>query len=156
MEIQERKQRRELRKTGEAEKRQRRKHRENCLLQQKPGIAASNSDWVQCSDTDGNSYFYNSETGETTWEMPNEFHSLLRDRYRNQTMSAEEQLRAAFDEFDTDYSGCIDKHELGNLSEALGYPLDNRTLQVAMSTLDRSGDGSVSFEEFSWWWNQNS
>jgi Ca2+-binding EF-hand superfamily protein len=115
---------------------------------------ANNSAWTQHSDEAGHVYYFNATTGESTWSMPSDFQSRLRERMANNPSggSVLQQLRSAFDEFDADSSGFIDKQELGGLSAALGYPLDARTLQVAMNTLDRSGDGSISFEEFSEWW----
>jgi hypothetical protein len=149
LEIDNRKKRRALRKREEDDKERRKKYRESRLQQKEQSTPLH--DWVQCSDAHNNLYFYHAGSGETSWELPTDFHALLRNRYGDYDLT--QQLQEAFHEFDTDGSGSIDKHELGALSAALGYPLDNRTLQQALSVLDQSGDGTISFEEFSWWWN---
>lgn len=64
-------------------------------------------------------------------------------------------IRKAFDEYDKDGSGFIDKGELSVLARELGEELEPDELEEGMKTLDTSGDGKVSFEEFIEWWQQD-
>jgi len=59
-----------------------------------------------------------------------------------------EELKAAFEVFDTDHSGFIDMEELGRLMAGLGQDLSRNELDKMMNELDEDHDGQVSFEEF--------
>jgi len=63
---------------------------------------------------------------------------------------------AAFSEYDTDNSGSIDKLELALVCGSLGVSLTGAELEAAFKTLDASGDGKISFDEFFNWWNDES
>ncbi len=60
---------------------------------------------------------------------------------------------SAFNDFDVDKSGYIDKSELSLLATDLGAALDDRELESAYKQIDTSGDGKIQFEEFFRWWN---
>jgi glycerol-3-phosphate dehydrogenase len=62
-------------------------------------------------------------------------------------------LHATFKAIDADGSGFIDATELQQASHALGFKLRGAELRVAFAAMDPNGDGKVSFEEFSAWWN---
>ena len=64
----------------------------------------------------------------------------------------EGEVRQAFNEFDADGSGEIDKHELQALSKRLGAPLSDEELDTALKDLDLNGDGVIDFEEFCRWY----
>lgn len=66
------------------------------------------------------------------------------------------ECQAAFQEYDTDKSGFIDKLELALVCGALGESLTGNELEVAFKQLDASGDGKISFDEFFAWWSNDS
>jgi len=61
----------------------------------------------------------------------------------------EEELRQAFELFDKDGSGYIDKDELAGLMAALGVELGESELANMYTEMDPSGDGQIDFKEFS-------
>jgi hypothetical protein len=64
-------------------------------------------------------------------------------------------VKAAFDHFDSDGSGFIDKAEFAALSSDLGEVLDDAELAGAIKAIDISGDGKISFNEFIRWWTSD-
>lgn len=61
-------------------------------------------------------------------------------------------VKEAFEAFDKDHSGFIDKSELASLANELGETLDDDELAAALKAIDISGDGKISFSEFYQWW----
>jgi hypothetical protein len=61
-------------------------------------------------------------------------------------------VRKAFDKFDKDLSGAIDKEELGELSKELGFELSEEQLTSALGDLDLNGNGVIDFDEFTRWY----
>ena len=61
-------------------------------------------------------------------------------------------LEIAFNKFDKDGSGSIDKEELANLSKELGSELTEEQLQNALKDLDLNGDGVIDINEFARWY----
>lgn len=74
-------------------------------------------------------------------------------REKDQNKSVE-KVRKAFEHFDKDKSGFIDRNELQLLADELGETLDDAELEAAMKEIDVSGDGKISFEEFYRWWTR--
>jgi len=68
------------------------------------------------------------------------------------TTLADGDVKKAFDEFDADKSGAIDKNELSTLCEKLGCPLSEENLQKELETLDLNGDGVIQIDEFKRWY----
>ena len=64
----------------------------------------------------------------------------------------ENEVKVAFDKYDADGSGAIDKEELGELSKELGHELTPDELDIALKDLDLNGDGVIDMKEFSRWW----
>ena len=60
----------------------------------------------------------------------------------------DDELREAFELFDTDKSGSIDKTEMFNLSRVLGNPLTMDEVNRMFAKYDLDGDGTISFSEF--------
>ena len=59
-----------------------------------------------------------------------------------------EELRQAFDLFDTDGSGTIDPKELRAAMQSLGFETKNQTIYQMIQDIDKDGDGDVNFDEF--------
>merc|ERR1719181_550420 len=60
----------------------------------------------------------------------------------------EAELREAFEFFDKDKSGFIDKAELRNVLQSLGTTLTDEELATLYVQMDPSGDGNIDFDEF--------
>merc|ERR1711959_39764 len=59
-----------------------------------------------------------------------------------------EEIKEAFDLFDTDQSGEIDLKELKAAMQSLGYESKNDTIFTMLNELDKDGNASLDFEEF--------
>ena len=71
-------------------------------------------------------------------------------KYERQGLTEEEvnEIKEAFDLFDTDKSGEIDSEELKQALKNLGIDAKNQTLQNMLNDLDANNSGSIDFEEF--------
>ncbi len=63
-----------------------------------------------------------------------------------------EEVFETFKAFDRDGSGSIDRGELARLLEALGQPIDEEELDIALDVIDANHSGRVSWSEFKAWW----
>mmetsp|Transcript_18240 Transcript_18240/g.49013 ORF Transcript_18240/g.49013 Transcript_18240/m.49013 type:complete len:172 (-) Transcript_18240:424-939(-) len=59
-----------------------------------------------------------------------------------------EEIKEAFDLFDTDQSGEIDLKELKAAMQSLGYESRNDTIFTMLAELDKDGNAALRFEEF--------
>merc|ERR1712216_436593 len=59
-----------------------------------------------------------------------------------------EEIREAFNLFDTDGSGTIDPKELKVAMQSLGFESKNPTIYQMIADLDKHGAGHIDFEEF--------
>jgi Ca2+-binding EF-hand superfamily protein len=59
-----------------------------------------------------------------------------------------EELRDAFDLFDTNGDGTIDPKELKAAMQSLGFEAKNQSVNQMISDIDKDGTGDVNFEEF--------
>jgi Ca2+-binding EF-hand superfamily protein len=105
----------------------------------------------------GKDYWFNSVTEESTYENP------FKDKAEPSTekSDAHDKVRALFDLVDEDKSGLLDKDEVGKLAAKLGIRLrgifgGKRKLNAAFAEMDPSGDGFVSYDEFSAWYQRKS
>ncbi len=57
-----------------------------------------------------------------------------------------EEIKEAFDLFDTDGSGAIDPKELKAAMQSLGFEAKNQTIFQMISDLDRNSSGAIDFE----------
>ena len=64
------------------------------------------------------------------------------------TEEQKQEIREAFDLFDTDKSGSIDYHELKVAIRALGFDIKKEEVRRIMSEVDREGTGTIEFPEF--------
>jgi len=65
-------------------------------------------------------------------------------------MSKEEidEIREAFNLFDTDGSGTIDPKELKDAMRSLGFEAKGQTIYQMISGIDKDGSGTIDFNEF--------
>ena len=64
------------------------------------------------------------------------------------TEEQKQEIKEAFDLFDTDGSGTIDPKELRAAMQSLGFEAKNQTIFQMISDLDKNKSGSIDFEEF--------
>lgn len=64
------------------------------------------------------------------------------------TEEQKQEIREAFDLFDTDGSGTIDAKELKVAMRALGFEPKKEEIRKMISEIDRDGSGTVDFSEF--------
>merc|ERR1711934_1325283 len=64
------------------------------------------------------------------------------------TEEQKQEIREAFDLFDTDGSGCIDAKELKVAMRALGFEPKKDEIRKMISDIDKGGDGTIDFDEF--------
>ena len=71
-------------------------------------------------------------------------------RYHIPGLSDEEieEIREAFNLFDTDGSGTIDPKELRSAMESLGFEAKNQTIYQMIGDVDKDGNGAIDFDEF--------
>jgi Ca2+-binding EF-hand superfamily protein len=77
-----------------------------------------------------------------------EFISMMRLRMDERNQDPEEDLREAFNMFDADGSGFIDRNEVRMLMKKLAQTLTDDEIDAIMEIVDVDGDGEISFEEF--------
>lgn len=61
---------------------------------------------------------------------------------------SDDELRVAFGQFDQDKSGYIQAKELESLLNKIGRHVSKAEVDAIIHSLDDSGDGKVSFDEF--------
>ncbi|KAL7549138.1 hypothetical protein ACHAWF_012407 [Thalassiosira exigua] len=64
------------------------------------------------------------------------------------TEDQKQEIREAFDLFDTDGSGTIDAKELKVAMRALGFEPSKEEIRKLISQIDKDGSGTVDFNEF--------
>lgn len=77
-----------------------------------------------------------------------EFIGLMRLRMDERQRDPDEDLRDAFNMFDSDRSGYIDRNEVRSLMKKLAQTLSDEEVDLIMEECDTDGDGEISFEEF--------
>merc|ERR1712118_480903 len=63
------------------------------------------------------------------------------------TEEQKQEIKEAFDLFDTDGSGCIDAKELKVAMRALGFEPKKEEVRKMISDIDKDGDGTIDFDE---------
>ncbi|CAF2860314.1 unnamed protein product [Rotaria sp. Silwood2] len=61
---------------------------------------------------------------------------------------SQDELRAAFRQFDQDGSGYIQAEELEHIMQKMGRPYNKAEINAMVKSLDQSGDGKIGFDEF--------
>ena len=64
------------------------------------------------------------------------------------TEEQKQEIREAFDLFDTDGSGTIDAKELKVAMRALGFEPKKEEVKKMIADIDKDGDGTIDFNEF--------
>jgi Ca2+-binding EF-hand superfamily protein len=64
------------------------------------------------------------------------------------------ELRAIFDHYDRDRSGCIEASEWTNFLRVLDPSLSEQEARSGLMAVDRSGNGRIEFDEFVKWWSE--
>jgi Ca2+-binding EF-hand superfamily protein len=64
------------------------------------------------------------------------------------TEEQKQEIREAFDLFDTDGSGTIDAKELKVAMRALGFEPKKEEIKKMISDIDKDGNGTIDFNEF--------
>jgi Ca2+-binding EF-hand superfamily protein len=64
------------------------------------------------------------------------------------TQEQENEIREAFDLFDTDNSGTIDANELKVAMKALGFEANDQEVKQMIASIDTDGSGTIDYEEF--------
>jgi hypothetical protein len=76
----------------------------------------------------------------------------LRDMRKN--IYSEDTLRTKFREADTETKGALTLDQFKTLVSSLGMDLNGRQAVAAFEYMDKSQDGTLSFEEFKSWWTE--
>jgi Ca2+-binding EF-hand superfamily protein len=64
----------------------------------------------------------------------------------------EGELREAFQQFDRDGNGTIDRAEFAELLDALDAQMNDEEADVGFREIDSNHNGKIEFEEFLAWW----
>ncbi|XP_066395296.1 probable calcium-binding protein CML13 [Miscanthus floridulus] len=79
--------------------------------------------------------------GQTRRERP-------RARPHGLTQQKRQEIKEAFDLFDTDNSGTIDAKELNVAMRALGFEMTEEQIRQMIADVDKDGSGAIDYEEF--------
>uniref|UniRef100_A0A2P2IX10 Caltractin n=1 Tax=Rhizophora mucronata TaxID=61149 RepID=A0A2P2IX10_RHIMU len=71
-----------------------------------------------------------------------------RGRHHGLTPQKRQEIREAFDLFDTDGSGNIDARELNVAMRALGFEMTEEQINQMIADVDKDGSGAIDFDEF--------
>ncbi|GAB2218572.1 hypothetical protein Droror1_Dr00001799 [Drosera rotundifolia] len=73
-----------------------------------------------------------------------------RPRGRNVGLSSQkrQEIKEAFELFDTDGSGTIDAKELNVAMRALGFEMNEQQIKQMIADVDKDGSGAIDFDEF--------
>ncbi|KAF3438952.1 hypothetical protein FNV43_RR17227 [Rhamnella rubrinervis] len=71
-----------------------------------------------------------------------------RGRHHGLTQQKKQEIKEAFELFDTDGSGTIDAKELNVAMRALGFEMTEEQINQMIADVDKDGSGAIDFEEF--------
>eukprot|EP01147_Barroeca_monosierra_P008815 gene8815-1180_t len=74
--------------------------------------------------------------------------SAVAKKRRELTEDERQEIKEAFDLFDTDKDGCLDYHELKVAMRALGFDVKKAEVQKIMREYDRDNAGLISEQDF--------
>mmetsp|Transcript_10139 Transcript_10139/g.23785 ORF Transcript_10139/g.23785 Transcript_10139/m.23785 type:complete len:689 (-) Transcript_10139:107-2173(-) len=101
----------------------------------------------------GKAYYYNSTTGATKWQMPDEVKFFISDDLSNILMERFTpadivEFEEKFAQMDLDCSGAIDREELRVILTAMGERITDARLDSLIREVDTDGSGEIDFDEF--------
>ncbi|KAJ6412989.1 CALCIUM BINDING PROTEIN [Salix viminalis] len=71
-----------------------------------------------------------------------------RARHHWLTQQKKQEIKEAFELFDTDGSGTIDAKELNVAMRALGFEMNEEQINQMIADVDKDGSGAIDFDEF--------
>ncbi|KAG6397354.1 hypothetical protein SASPL_143521 [Salvia splendens] len=71
-----------------------------------------------------------------------------RGRHQGLTQQKKQEIKEAFELFDTDGSGTIDAKELNVAMRALGFEMSEEEITRMIAEVDKDGSGAIDFDEF--------
>ncbi|OAY35427.1 caltractin [Manihot esculenta] len=71
-----------------------------------------------------------------------------RGRPHGLSQQKRQEIREAFELFDTDGSGTIDAKELNVAMRALGYEMTEEQINLMIADVDKDGSGAIDYDEF--------
>ncbi|XP_055804654.1 caltractin-like [Solanum dulcamara] len=71
-----------------------------------------------------------------------------RNRHPGLTQQKRQEIKEAFELFDTDGSGTIDASELNVAMRALGFEMTEEHVELMIADVDKDGSGAIDFDEF--------
>merc|ERR1711976_1144421 len=75
--------------------------------------------------------------------------NMLNKKVRNElTEEQRQEIKEAFDLFDTDSSGVVDAKELKVAMRALGFEPKKDDVRKILQEIDKNGDGVIKYDEF--------
>ena len=90
----------------------------------------------------------NSSSGIANQSAPNTLNAPAKARRQELTPEQKQEIREAFDLFDTDGSGTIDLKELKVAMRALGFEPKKEEVKKLIAEIDKNGSGTIDFNEF--------
>ena len=101
----------------------------------------------------GGSNILTSNSGISNATAPNASHNNNtaggnKTRRQELTPEQKQEIREAFDLFDTDGSGTIDLKELKVAMRALGFEPKKEEVKKLIAEIDKNGSGTIDFNEF--------
>ncbi|KAI3667275.1 hypothetical protein L6452_42325 [Arctium lappa] len=69
-------------------------------------------------------------------------------RHHGLTQQKRQEIKEAFELFDTDGSGTIDAKELNVAMRALGFEMTDEQINQMIADVDKDGSGAIDFDEF--------
>ncbi|CAN8254803.1 unnamed protein product [Cochlearia groenlandica] len=69
-------------------------------------------------------------------------------RHHGLTQQKRQEIKEAFELFDTDGSGTIDAKELNVAMRALGFEMTEEQINKMIADVDKDGSGAIDFDEF--------
>ncbi|XP_058097143.1 caltractin-like isoform X2 [Magnolia sinica] len=69
-------------------------------------------------------------------------------RHHGLTQQKKQEIKEAFELFDTDGSGTIDAKELNVAMRALGFEMTEEQIEQMIKDVDKDGSGAIDFDEF--------
>ncbi|KAJ7944420.1 centrin2 [Quillaja saponaria] len=73
-----------------------------------------------------------------------------RGRHHGLTQQKRQEIKEAFELFDTDGSGTIDAKELNVAMRALGFEMTEEQINQMIADVDKDGSGAIDFDEFAY------